>query len=110
MVTKIFLSPQVQPSDISLPFSLEGYIDVGDGCLRQNVLVTIHYLASYNIQNMSPTSKFSHQHQQIVANLSSPTSRRKPIHEALVSPLFLKIRFLINHNYDKDLMIFLKKT
>ena len=40
MVTKIFLSPQVQPSDISnrLRFSLEGYIDVVDGCLSRYAL------------------------------------------------------------------------
>ena len=48
-----------------------GYIDVGDECWRQNVLVMCfrhqHPLSFYisNIQNMSSTSNFCHQHPEI---------------------------------------------
>ena len=69
------------------------YIEVVDGCWRWNVSVTtlkmsvtvlailitnIHYRCTFasstNIQKMSPTSKFSQQHPQIVNNLKSLTS------------------------------------
>ena len=54
--------------------------DVGDafGRIGQWPMVTnTHYL---NIQKMSPSSKFSHQYQRIVANITSPTSQRHQRH------------------------------
>ena len=50
---------------------------VGDNC-EMFLVINIHYLFSLasgtNIHKMSPTSKFSHQHQKIVNKLKSPTS------------------------------------
>ena len=56
-----------------------GYIDVGDGCWRRNVLETT--LRCWF--EMSPISKFCHQHPKIVTNIKSPTSTR---HQHLCSP------------------------
>ena len=51
--------------------SQDGFIDVGDRCLRQNVLVKT---LGFNIQMMSPTSIFCHQHPKIITNFKSPRS------------------------------------
>ena len=49
------------------------YIDVGDACWAQNVLVTI-------LRCWSPRSKFSHQHQQIdVTNITVTLVKSKEV-------------------------------
>jgi len=71
-----------------------GYVDVGDGYWRRNVLVTIFKMlvtflaisvtsttplltlaSSTDIQKMSPRSYFCRQHSKIVTNGKSPTSQ-----------------------------------
>ena len=48
--------------------------------LVTNILYRFTLASGTNIQKMSPTSKFSHQHQQFVNSFKSPTSRCHQYH------------------------------
>ena len=97
MITVLFTRAATR-SGFLTPLILVGrprdYFDVGDGCQRRNLLVTvleilvtsIHYfftLASgTNIQNMSPRLKFCHQNSKIATNSSH---QHRCCHQALIS-------------------------
>ena len=71
--------PKVGKSKLNSEWKLirnVGNIDVGDGCWRQNLLVTIITVLAtvLTIQKISLTSKFSHQHPNIVINFKSTRS------------------------------------
>jgi len=59
----------------NLPSNKHGYIDVGDGCWRRNVLVTI----TRWWWRFWP-SEFSHQHPQIVSNITVTISMNLCLH------------------------------